>query len=73
MEEVCETDNNPMFAAEEDTPAEWCTKRYDTDMKERKHSAGSLWAFHNCGFSFPPVEMVGPESLTQVLQTLITI
>lgn len=45
----------------------WCQKRYETDAKTRKHSAGSLWAFHDCGYPFPPQEMVGPESLTQVV------
>jgi hypothetical protein len=46
----------------------WCQKRYEKEKDDtgKKHSAGSLWMFHLCGFSFPPVEMVGAESLTQV-------
>ena len=71
---MCGTDNRPTFEEEEEEEEEekaaeatWCQKRYESEMKERTHSAGALYAFHDCGYSFPPVEMVGPESLTQVL------
>jgi hypothetical protein len=58
----------PGDAEEEPAAAErWCHKRYEKEKAERRTSAGSLWAFQLCGYSFPPVEMVGAESLTQVL------
>ena len=44
----------------------WCQKRYQDECQLRQHSAGALFAFHVCGYMFPPCEMVGPESLTQV-------
>eukprot|EP00959_Pyramimonas_sp_CCMP1952_P461764 9482148-Pyramimonas_sp.AAC.1 len=61
-------DSRPLFEAEEEgnTETSWCSKRYEEDTVGRKTSAGSIWAFHTCGYSFPPLEMVGPESLPQV-------
>jgi len=51
----------------------WCNKRYEDAAKLRLHSAGGLYAFHACGFMFPPMEMVGPESLPQVLMRCCSI
>ena len=45
----------------------WCNKRYEKENDTKwKKSAGCMFAMHDCGFLFPPEEMVGAESLMQV-------
>ena len=53
---------------EEEVEETWCEKRFVKQMVKdgRKSSGGIMWMFRLCGYPFPPMEMVGAESLTLV-------
>ncbi|GMH42200.1 hypothetical protein BSKO_10119 [Bryopsis sp. KO-2023] len=51
---------------------ELCSIR-DFSHVGKGRTAGTLFAFHHCGFPFPPIELIGSESLTQVTHYLMTL